>query len=208
MRVRQAKDFLVQQAAEQAALDGLPLSDLEKRMMYFTEGKDATEDPTIQNDEFEAQYDTAKFEKKLSGLMRRAYRRLKKEDPERVNQWNKAIRSLRRGDHYILVLCSQHFAHGSRIYWRLVAVCLVPLALFWLFGLLFSAHGRFQQHPPLLYYLPSLNPLVLRIMQVLFLALLITVIFFPRVLEPAMRTIWHCFDWMTGLKKEEPDLEK
>jgi hypothetical protein len=37
MRVREAEDFLVAQTAEQAALEGVPLSDLEKRMMYFTE---------------------------------------------------------------------------------------------------------------------------------------------------------------------------
>lgn len=37
MRVLEAKDFLVQQTAEQAALENAPLSDLEKRMMYFTE---------------------------------------------------------------------------------------------------------------------------------------------------------------------------
>ncbi|MGB6898226.1 MAG: hypothetical protein WBE12_06535, partial [Candidatus Acidiferrum sp.] len=68
MHVREAKDFLVQQTAEQAALDNVSLSDLEKRMMYFTEGKNATEDPTALNEEFEAQYDTAKFEKKTSRL--------------------------------------------------------------------------------------------------------------------------------------------
>jgi len=37
MNVREAKDFLVHQTAEQAALDSIPLSDLERRMMYFTE---------------------------------------------------------------------------------------------------------------------------------------------------------------------------
>ena len=37
MRIREAKDFLAQQTAEQAALENVPLSDLEKRMMYFTE---------------------------------------------------------------------------------------------------------------------------------------------------------------------------
>jgi hypothetical protein len=36
MQVREAKDFLAQQAAEQAQLEGVPLSELEKRMMYFT----------------------------------------------------------------------------------------------------------------------------------------------------------------------------
>ena len=66
MRVREAKDFLVAQTAEQASLEGVPLSDLEKRMMYFTESKDALEDPASLNEEFEAQYGTAKFERKVS----------------------------------------------------------------------------------------------------------------------------------------------
>ena len=37
MTVQEAKDFLVAQAAQQAALEGTALSDMEKRMMYFTE---------------------------------------------------------------------------------------------------------------------------------------------------------------------------
>ena len=36
MRALEAKDFLVQQTAQQATLENVPLSDLEKRMMYFT----------------------------------------------------------------------------------------------------------------------------------------------------------------------------
>ena len=45
MNARQAKDFLVNQAAEQASLDGIPLSDLEKRMMCFTESDDSCQVP-------------------------------------------------------------------------------------------------------------------------------------------------------------------
>jgi len=41
MKILEAKDFLVQQTAEQAQLEGVPLSELEKRMMYFTDGRDA-----------------------------------------------------------------------------------------------------------------------------------------------------------------------
>jgi len=66
MKVREAKDFLVHQTAEQATLENLPLSDLEKRMMYFTEGKGAIEDPLTLNEAFEAQYDTSEYEKKIS----------------------------------------------------------------------------------------------------------------------------------------------
>ena len=56
MRVREAKDFLVQQTAEQAALDNVALSSLEKRMMYFTETGECPEDPIALNDAFEAEY--------------------------------------------------------------------------------------------------------------------------------------------------------
>ena len=103
-RVSEAKDFLVKQAVVQADLDGVPLSDLEKRMMYFTEGPDATEDPTVLNDEFEAEYEMATYEAKMSKLLHRAYARLKKENPEGARTWDESFRILRKRDHYILVL--------------------------------------------------------------------------------------------------------
>jgi hypothetical protein len=105
MKTKQAKDFLVQQTTEQATRENIPLSDIEKRMMYFTES-DATscDNPVELNDEFEAQYNTPEYEAKISRLLHRADERLKGEDPGRVREWNLAIRTLRRGDHYILVL--------------------------------------------------------------------------------------------------------
>jgi hypothetical protein len=104
MNIIQAKDFLVEQTTAQALLDGMPLSDLEKRMMYFTEGKDALEDPSKLNEEFDAEYDSAKYKSKISRLLHRACKRLKKEYPSKLTLWNEAIRVIRKGDHYILVL--------------------------------------------------------------------------------------------------------
>ena len=71
--------------------------------MYFTED-DSCEKPIELNEEFEAAYDTAAYEAKISRLLHLAYERLKSEDPERMRDWNLAIRTLRRGDHYLLVL--------------------------------------------------------------------------------------------------------
>jgi len=105
MKTKQAKNFLVQQAAEQAALENVPLSDLEKKMMYFTESDPSScDNPVELNDEFEAQYETAEYEAKVSRLLRHAYNRLKEEDPERARDWDQSIRTLRNGDHYILLL--------------------------------------------------------------------------------------------------------
>src|SRR5262250_1053131 len=103
MRVLEAKDFLVQQTAEQAALENVPLSDLEKRMMYFTETDECPEDPLALNDAFEAEYGTDEYEAKISKLMRHACARIKKENPEAARRWKEAIKELSKGDHYILI---------------------------------------------------------------------------------------------------------
>ena len=55
MQVREAKDFLVQQTAEQASLEGVPSG-------YVPE------DTTKLNDEFEAEYNTAEYEAKIARL--------------------------------------------------------------------------------------------------------------------------------------------
>ena len=90
--------------SKQALLEGAPLSDLEKRMMYFTEGAVASEDPIKLNEEFEAEYDSDEYEAKISRLLHQAYYRLRKEKDAARKNWNLAIRRLRSGDHYVLVM--------------------------------------------------------------------------------------------------------
>ena len=107
MKVLEAKDFLVQQTAEQAALERVPLSDLEKRMMYFTETDECPENPIALNEAFEAEFDTNEYESKISKLMRHAHSRIKKENPEAAQRWKEAIKELSKGDHYILILCGE-----------------------------------------------------------------------------------------------------
>jgi len=113
LNTKQAKDFLVEQTVQQAALEGVPLNDIEKRMMSFTESDPSSCDNPIElNDEFEAQCETKEYEAKISRLLRRAYKRLKKENPERVRNWDQAIRTLRKGDHYVLVMVDQSSDSG------------------------------------------------------------------------------------------------
>jgi hypothetical protein len=93
MNVREGKDFLVDQAAQQAAIDGVPLSDLEKRTMYFTEWDDSGGDPIALKDEFEAQYNAEEYEPKIAELMRHAQARLKKRTPPRPVPGTKLLRN-------------------------------------------------------------------------------------------------------------------
>jgi hypothetical protein len=104
MNTRQAKDFLAQQAADQAALEKVPFSDLEKRMMYFTESDPSScDNPIDLNADFEKQYDTKEYEPKISRLLHHSYKRLKNEDRDKLRYWTEAIDTLRKGDHYVLV---------------------------------------------------------------------------------------------------------
>ena len=108
MNTKQAKDLVVEEAAKQAALENVPLSDIEKKMMYFTESDTVScENPIQLNDELEAQYDTPEYEAyTMSRLLNHAYQRVKAEDPELPRSWDDAVRVLRKGDHYLLVLLS------------------------------------------------------------------------------------------------------
>ncbi len=135
MQVREAKDFLVAQTAEQASLEGVPFSDLEKRMMYFTEGPDAVEDPVKLNEEFEAKYDLDEYEKKMSLLLAHAYERLKSGDSQAVAEWNAAVDKLCEGDHYLLVLWGATptaripFRTYFRLLIRLIVLASITLSL-------------------------------------------------------------------------------
>jgi hypothetical protein len=180
MRVREAKDFLVAQTAEQAALEGVPLSDLEKRMMYFTETGECPEDPIALNDAFEADYDTPAYEKKISLLMARAYRRIKRESPEKLRLWNDAFRVLSRSDHYILLFWRQNTSRKSPRLWP--TYVLGALAVAGLYSLVYFFFGnrrgiQLGQQAPVDKYIPTLNPLLQHTLQLLFLLTLLFAIF-------------------------------
>ena len=105
MNTKEAKDFLAQQVAEQAALERVPLSDLEKRMLYFVENDPSScENPLELHDEFETRCDTPEYEDKIARLLTNAYKRMKADDPQKVPMWDSAMRLLSRGDHYLPVM--------------------------------------------------------------------------------------------------------
>jgi len=137
MTNKQAKDFLAQQAAEQAARENVPLSEIERKMMYFTESDPAScPNPLEINNEFEAEYETTEYESKMSKLLHHAYKRLKEENPEGNRNWDEAIRTLRKGDHYLLVLWDQPTGErppydSLKLFGTALLVIAVLLAFFW-----------------------------------------------------------------------------
>jgi len=106
-RAQRAKEFLISQIVEQAQRDNVPLSEVERKMLYFTESEETLPDMLEVNEQFEKEYNTAKYEKKIAGLLRNAFRRNREESTESESRWNKAVADLRKGDHYLLVMLDQ-----------------------------------------------------------------------------------------------------
>jgi len=104
MRVREAKDFLVSEIKQQAERENIPLENLEIRMLYFTEQCGSSKDMQELAEELDHKYDMSAYEKKIACLMKRAYKRLKSRHSPDKETWDAAIRVLRKGDHYILVM--------------------------------------------------------------------------------------------------------
>jgi hypothetical protein len=106
---REALDFLVEQTLRQVEVDGGCLTDLQKRMMYFTESEGAVENPSTLYAQFEAENDTNFYEEQMGMLLARTYDRLKRNDAHAKALWDSAIRELEKGDYYFLVLWSRRF---------------------------------------------------------------------------------------------------
>ena len=180
MRALEAKNFLVEQTAEQAALENVPLSDLEKRMMYFTETGECPEDPITLNDAFEAEYDTLVYEKKISRLMARAYSRIKRDNPKKLRLWNDAFGVLGKGDHYLLLFWRQNALRRSPQMWRTyVLVTLAGVSFYLLAFVFFGNRGRMRrgEPAPIDKYIPPLSPLVQHTLQFLFLLAFLLAVF-------------------------------
>ena len=162
----------MQQTAEQAQLEDVPLSELEKRMMYFTEDEEMSEDPIALNEEFEAKYDTQEYEQKVAKLLHHAYQRSHKDNDETRRRFNAAIKSLRRGDHYLLVMWDMRPGlHGPHLIGLLVGALVLA-------G--FYAVTRLA---------PRIAPPNPRIIQAILVVVILGVVLFPRAVGKA-------FDWV------------
>lgn len=98
--VREAKNHLIGEILTQAKRDGVPVSDIERKMLYFTETGWTLPDMMAISQEFDRDYDQNEYETKVGQIVRRA-----REQPDCDREsWNEAVRRLRDEDHYLSVL--------------------------------------------------------------------------------------------------------
>ena len=100
---RDAKEYLIDRIVSQAQRDGVSLSEVERKMLYFSESAWTLPDMAEVNQEFDSNYDQGEFERKIAAIVRNIQAaRISDKGEER--SWDQAVRVLRREDHYLVVL--------------------------------------------------------------------------------------------------------
>ena len=134
---REAKEFLVSKIADEAQREGAPLSEVERKMLYFTENYWTLPDMMEVNEAFDRDYDAAEYEKKIAQLVRHARARTRKDNPQELEDWKDAIGILSKEDHYILVMLGEGGVSvpnppGMPSMWRVLGtmILLILLAVF------------------------------------------------------------------------------
>jgi hypothetical protein len=108
-----AKQFLISKVLEEFDHEHVSLSDVERKMLYFTEVGPSLPDIYEVNAEFERTYDSNEYESKIAHLLKSARDRDRNSSLSREQPWKDALRALRKEDHYILVMTSQAFGAAS-----------------------------------------------------------------------------------------------
>jgi hypothetical protein len=107
---REAKEFLVDRIAAEAARTGTPLSEAEHRMLYSTETGWMPYNFVEVNEAFERECSTptceADYEAKVANLIRSYLLHARETNPADLQRWHDAVAILSEEDHYILVMVS------------------------------------------------------------------------------------------------------
>jgi hypothetical protein len=96
---REAKEYLIDRILRQAGQDGVSLTDVERKMLYFSESGWTLPDMMAINTQFDQRYTQDEYEDKIAAIVRH----LQEGDGDQ-RRWNDAVGQLRTEDHYLLVL--------------------------------------------------------------------------------------------------------
>jgi len=133
-----AKQFLISRVVEQAQSEHAPISEIERKMLYFTEVRPSLPDIYEVNAEFERTCNADEYEHKIRDFLKRARDRDVKESAAQGQQWREAIDALKNEDHYLLVMVYAAFpefrkailpTHRVRDYLIYIAVGIVVVVV-------------------------------------------------------------------------------
>jgi hypothetical protein len=108
-----AKEFLIARVMAEAEVRQVSISDVERKMLYFSEVHPSLPDIYEINAEFERNHDSDDYEAKIAALLTSARESDQHSSPSREQEWKDALDALKNEDHYILVMTAQAFGSGS-----------------------------------------------------------------------------------------------
>jgi len=103
---REAKEYLIARIVAEAERERVPLSESERKMMYFTETAWTLPDMGEVSEAFDREYDQRTYEAKIGSLAQQARRHA--DEINDLQEWKDAVRTLEQEDHYLLVLLTTH----------------------------------------------------------------------------------------------------
>lgn len=86
--MKSSKQFVIDRILDQARIEGVPLTDIEIRMLKFTEATSGSKDLEAA-EMFEREYNDEEYEEKIAKLIRRAYDREKQSGKQ--ENWDDAL---------------------------------------------------------------------------------------------------------------------
>ena len=101
---REAKEFLIAKIVAEAQRENIPLSEVERKMLYFTETGWTLPDIMKASEDFDRDYNQDKYEQKVARLVAKTDRHIREGTRDDYDSWWAAIRFLEREDHYISVM--------------------------------------------------------------------------------------------------------
>jgi hypothetical protein len=102
--IRAAKDYLAGQIVDEAARQNVPLTEIERKMLCFSETGSTPPDMMAVSEEFDRDYDQDEYESKIAWLVREIEARDETRSEEEKEDWYEAVLKLCDGDHYLLTL--------------------------------------------------------------------------------------------------------
>lgn len=101
---RVAKEFLVQCVVDEAKREGIPVTEVERKMLYFSESYWTLPDIYEVNAAFEREYNTGDYQRKITRLISNFKARVRRDDPATLEVWNREVAAIASEDHYLLVM--------------------------------------------------------------------------------------------------------
>ena len=131
MYTSDAKAYLIHQILAEADREGIGLSEIERKMLDYSETEITPPDLERVNAEFDRDYDQSQYEAKIANLVRNLLTHLRTEDRAGLERWNQAVQALSGEDHYLLVfidMTADTRASGRPAY-DFLKLCLTAAAL-------------------------------------------------------------------------------